>query len=672
MNAPNKRLIQIFAFLAAWAVVVVARLVQIQIVRHDEYTTRALRQQERTLSLNPVRGSIVDVRGRVLAESISAESISADPQAITDRRAVAKALASVRALEVTAEEIEEKLDTGSGFVWLARQLPLEVAAQVRNLKLNGVYFLEEHRRSYPRGTLAANVIGYVGVDGEGLAGIEHSFDSYVRGRAGKVTILRDARRGAYLVGGEGSNRPTDGKQVVLTIDSVVQFIAERALARAVEKYRAVAGSAIVMDPRDGSVLAMASSPTFDPNRFGDFGPTAWRNRPVQDMYEPGSTFKIVTASAGLEEGVVTPSQILDCGNGSIQIGNVSIHEHGGNRYGLITFEEVMRHSSNVGAVRVGLALGPKRFYDYIRRFGFGDRTGIQLAGEATGLVRRTEKWSALSNASMSIGQEIGVTPIQLVRAVATVANGGVRVEPRVIDRVVDAQGSIVYQPQRVTPVRVISEKTAAVLNEILKVAVARGTGINAALADHIVAGKTGTAQKAGRGGYAADRVVASFVGYVPADRPRLVILVVVDEPRLGQYGGTVAAPAFKEIAEATLRYLGVPPSLPSRSLSVGTPLLATISQEPASERAASAELRTGVPDLRGLDARAAIAHATAVGLLVRAVGSGVVQSQTPLPGEALPNDRRIELTLSSRVAPVTTPPDAVPAAAPARAAEAGR
>lgn len=652
MNVSGKRLIQLFAFLAAWALIVVARLVQIQIVRHDEYMTKAVRQQERTLSLSPVRGSIVDAHERVLAESISAESIYADPQAVSDPRAVARALAAVRGLSVSAAEIEEKFAGGGGFVWLARQLPLDVSARVKKLKLGGVYFLEEHRRSYPRATLAANVIGYAGVDGEGLAGIEHSFDSYVRGRAGKVTILRDARRGAYLVGAEGANRPTDGQHVVLTIDSVVQFIAERALAHAVEKYRAAGGSAIVMDPRDGSILAMASLPTFDPNRFQDFGPAAWRNRSVQDMYEPGSTFKIVTASAGLEEGVVTPSQVIDCGDGSIQIGNFAIHEHGGNHYGLMTFEDVMMRSSNVGAVRVGLSLGPQRFYDYIRRFGFGDRTGIQLPGEAAGLVRRTEKWSALSNASMSIGQEIGVTPIQLIRAVATVANGGVRVEPRIVDRVVDNQGKIVYQPPHPAAFRVISEKTAAVLNEILKTVVARGTGVNAALTDHIVAGKTGTAQKAARGGYAPDRFVASFAGYVPADRPRLVILVVVDEPMLSQYGGTVAAPAFKEIAEATLRYLGVPPSIPSRSLPVAPPLLATISGEPASERV-SADPR--VPDLRGLDARAAIARATAAGLLVRAVGSGVVQTQTPSPGEALPNDRRIVLTLTSEIVTAATP-----------------
>jgi cell division protein FtsI (penicillin-binding protein 3) len=646
MSVSQKRLLQLFAFLAAWAIVVVGRLIQVQIVRHDDYTLRATRQQERTLSLNPVRGSIRDVRGRVLAESVSAESVYADPQAIVDRRVAARALAPI--VGDSAKEIEARLASDSGFVWIARQLPMNVADAVRKLKLPGVYFLEEHRRSYPRGTLAANVIGYVGVDGGGLGGIEHSFDSYVRGRAGKVTILRDARRGAYLVGAEGANRPVDGNHVVLTIDSIVQFITERALAAAVDKYHADGGSAIVMDPRNGSILAMASVPTFDPNRFGDFPPIAWHNRNVQDMYEPGSTFKIVTASAGLEEGVVTPSQIIDCGNGEIDIAGTAIHEHGGTRYGLISFEDVMVHSSNVGAIRVGLGVGPGRFYDYIHRFGFGERTGIELPGETAGLVRRTEKWSALSNASMSIGQEIGVTPLQIVDAIAAVANGGVRVTPHIVERVVDERGNVLWRPQSPQPKRAISERTAAVLNEILKTVVARGTGQPAALPEHIVAGKTGTAQKKapGHAGYALDKVVASFAGYVPADRPRLAILVVVDEPKGAQYGGTIAAPAFREIAEASLRYLNVPPSIPSRSVGADAPLLAAFSQKEAP--AASA----GVPDLRGLDARAAIARATAAGLLVRAQGSGVVQSQQPSPGEAPPVDKRLTLTLAmAEVAP---------------------
>ena len=639
MPISQKRLLQLFAVLAAWAVIVIARLVQIQLVRHGEYVVKAARQQERTLALQPVRGSIIDSRGRILAESVAAESIYADPQAIGDRIQTAKALASVAALQMDARDLAAKLSTNAGFVWIARQLPLETSAAVKALKLPGIYFLEEHRRSYPRAMLAANVVGYVGLDGEGLGGIEHSFDSQVRGRAGRVTLLRDARRGMYLVGGEGANRPIDGNGVVLTIDSVVQFIAERALAKAVDEYRAADGVAIVMDPRDGRILAMASNPSFDPNRIRDFTPDDRRNRAVQDQYEPGSTFKIVTASAGLEEGVVTPSQVIDCGDGFIQIGTTQIHEHGHNRYGLITFEDVMVHSSNVGAIRVGLALGQDRFYNYIRRFGFGERSGIALPGEAQGRVRRTQQWSQLSNASMSIGQEIGTTPLQVLTAIAAVANGGVRVQPRIVEKVVDVKGNTIYVPPQAAPVRVISEKTAAVLNEILKAVVARGTGVNAALAEHIVAGKTGTGQKAGRGGY-GDKVIASFGGYVPADRPRLAILVVVDEPKTAEYGGTVAAPAFKEIAESTLRYLNVAPYVPARTIDLGTPMLATFSQKGV--QTAGSE----VPDLRGLDARAAVALATRSGFRVRASGSGVVQTQQPLPGEALPNDHQVVLTLA--------------------------
>jgi len=393
MSVSQRRLLQIFAVLAAWGVVVAGRLVQVQLVRHDDYVTRAQRQQERTLELSPLRGSILDVRGRVLAESVAAESVYADPQVIADPRVAAKALAAIPALNMSARELEAKLSGGGAFAWVARQLPVEAAAEVKRLKLQGIYTLEEHRRSYPRGTLAANVIGCVGLDGEGLAGVEHSLDHTVRGKPGRVTLLRDARRGSYLVGGDGANRAIDGHDVVLTIDSVVQFIAERALAKAVAEQRGVGGSALVMDPSTGAILAMASLPTFDPNRFRDFATIAWRNRNVQEVYEPGSTFKIITASAGLEEGVVTPSQILDCGNGAIQIANVEIHEHGGHRYGLMTFEDVMVHSSNVGAVRVGLALGRERLYGYIRKFGFGERTGIELPGETPGVLRRPDRWS---------------------------------------------------------------------------------------------------------------------------------------------------------------------------------------------------------------------------------------------------------------------------------------
>ena len=641
MAVSHKRLLQIFAVLAAWGVIVVVRLVQVQLVRHDHYVARAQRQQESTLALNPVRGSILDAKGRVLAESVAAESIYADPQAIADRKSAAAKLARIRGLGLTARDIEAKLRGRSSFAWIARQLPLDVTRQVRKLALPGIYFIEAHRRAYPRATLAASVVGYVGLDGDGLGGIEHSFDRYVRGTPGKVTLLRDARRGAYLVGGDGANRPRDGHHVVLTIDSVIQFIAERALERAVMQYRASGGSILVMDPNDGAIVAMASSPTFDPNRFREFSPVAWRNRNVQDLYEPGSTFKIVTAAAGLEERVVTPSQIIDCGDGAITVQNITISEHDGHRYGMMSFEDVIVSSSNVGTVRVGLALGQQRFYEWIRRFGFGERAGIPLPGESSGLLRRTEKWTAVSPASISIGQEIGVTPLQIVRAVGSVATGGLLVEPRIVQRVVDEEGKTVYEPPRRAPKRVMSEKTAAVLNEILKSVVSRGTGANAALAEHVVAGKTGTAQKAGRGGYMAGNYVGSFAGYVPADQPRLVMLVVIDEPRGQHYGGTVAAPVFREVAEATLRYMGVAPSIPSRTIGIREPLLAAFSQPQRSVGPA-----TAVPDLRGLDARAAIAKAVASGLTVRAIGSGVVTSQKPEAGGALPGDRRVTLRFS--------------------------
>lgn len=645
MRLSERRLAMVVVVLLLWTSVAVARLVQIQIVRHEHYTTRAAKQQERILELTPVRGSIRDARGRILAESIAALSLYADPQAIVDATATARKLASIPELRLDARKLRKKLQGSGEFTWVSRQLDPAVAARVKSLGLPGVYTVEEHRRLYPKGPLAANLLGYVGVDGEGLAGIEHSFDRYARGRAGRVTLLRDARRGMYLVGGEGSNASVDGANVILTIDEVVQFVAERALVKATNEYRALSGSVIVMDPRDGTILAMASVPTFDPNRFRDFPEGSWRNRPVQDFYEPGSTFKIVTAAAALEEGIVTPSQIIDCGNGSIEIARTRIGEHGGAQWDYLTFEDVLANSSNVGTIRVGVELREKRFYKYIRTFGFGERTGVQLPGESPGILRVPEKWSQLSNASISIGQEVGTTPLQIITAVSAIANGGLLLQPRIVQKVVDHDGDTVATVEVVPPRRVVSEKTAAVLNEILKTVVSRGTGQKAALAEHVVAGKTGTAQKAVRGGYSPDKVIASFVGYVPADRPRLAILVVIDEPKGAQYGGSVAAPVFKEIAEAALHYLNVAPSIPQRTLLVNDRVARnTLAlRVPAPE----AESPAGVtPDLRGLDGRSAIARAVRSGFQVRATGEGVVASQRPLPGQTPGADRRMQLVLA--------------------------
>jgi len=643
MTIPRRRLLMVGAFLTAWSLVVAARMFQVSVLRHDDYLARAARQQERTIELTPVRGSILDTRGRILAESVPAKSIYADPQAVTDPKGTARSLAKIRGLDVDQKTLAKRLDGSGEFAWVARQVADDVAEEVRKLDLPGIYELEENRRAYPKQHLASTILGFVGIDGHGLAGAEHSFESHLGGRSGRVTVLRDAKRGVYLVGGEGKNSAVDGVNVQLTIDEVIQYFAEKALDEAATKHRAKSGSVVVMSPRDGRILALASWPDYDPNSFKDFPQSSWRNRTVQDLYEPGSTFKIITAAAGLEEGRVSPSKIIDCENGAIQIANRTIREHGGHRYGLLSFEDVLAHSSNVGTIKVGLSLGSDTFYRYIREFGFGEKTGVELSGESAGLLRETKDWSALSNAVISIGQEIGVTPLQITRAVAAVANGGVLVTPRILERVVDREGNVLFAPEPGPTKRVVSERTAAVLNEMLKTVVARGTGSNAAMSDHVVAGKTGTAQKAERGRYAPDKTIASFVGYVPADRPELVILVVVDEPRVGQYGGEIAAPAFRSIAEASLRYLQVEPSIPGRELDVEFPIMATFSHKPE-----GVESGTGiVPDLRGLDARTAISLATTAGLTVRTSGTGYVASQDPEPGEKA---RSVTIRLAAEVA----------------------
>lgn len=564
MTIQRKRMIVVFAGLTVWMLIVIARLAQIQLARNDEYVERAGRQQERTVVLAPVRGSIFDARGRLLAESVVSHSLYADPQSIDEVSTVVDRIGSVEGLGVREEVLRARLGRGGEFAWLARQVDDELYEKVMGLELPGIYSVEEHRRRYPNETLLSGVLGIVGIDGEGLAGVEHSLDKFVRGRPGVVTLLRDARRGMYKVGPEMGDGPVDGLNLVLTIDEVIQYVTEDALEEAVEESGAKSGTAIVVNPRNGAILAMASYPDFDPNEYGSYPQSNWRNRVVQDVYEPGSTFKIVTAAAAIEEGVVTPSELIDCGDGTIVLGGKTVREHAGHAYGVISFEDVLVESSNIGTIKVGMRLGPDRLHDYSRSFGFGERTGLELPGESVGILRPVDQWSALSNGIISIGQEIAATPLQVVMATATIANGGLRVRPRIVDRVVGENGETVFQPPADEPVRVVSEKTAAVMNEMLKAVVSRGTGSNASIPEYVVAGKTGTAQKAGPGGYMANKTIASFTGYVPADRPRLAILVSIDEPRTSQYGGEIAAPVFREIAERSLRYLRIEPAFPRR------------------------------------------------------------------------------------------------------------
>ncbi len=589
MTIQKRRMILLLAGMTAWMLIVIARLAQIQIARHDDYVQRAVRQQERTVALAPVRGSIFDARGRLLAESVVSHSLYADPQSIEEVSTVVDRISAVEGLGLREDVLRKRLGRGGEFAWLARQVDDELYEKVMALDLPGIYSVDEHRRRYPNESLLANVLGIVGLDGDGLAGVEHSLDKFVRGRPGVVTLLRDARRGMYMVNSGVGDGPVDGLNLVLTIDEVIQYITEDALSQAVDASNAKSGTAIVVNPENGAILAMATYPTFDPNSYGSYPQSAWRNRVIQDVYEPGSTFKIVTAAAAIEEGVVTPSEMIDCGNGAIVLGGKTVREHGGHAYGVISFEDVLVESSNVGTIKVGLRLGPERLHDYARRFGFGEKTGLELPGESVGILRQTDQWSALSNGVISIGQEIAATPLQVVMATATIANGGLRVSPRIVDRVVDENGATVSKPPAAEPVRVVSEKTAAVMNEMLKAVVARGTGRNAAIPQYVAAGKTGTAQKAGPGGYLRNKTVASFTGYVPADRPRLAILVAVDEPRTSQYGGEIAAPVFREIASRSLRYLRVEPAFPRRVIT--PPQVVLRSLDPGDGETLTAERR---------------------------------------------------------------------------------
>ena len=633
---------------------------------------RARKQQERTVELAPRRGTIVDRDGRPLAVTTTVESVFAIPSDIDDPEPAARALAPL--LKQPVRELVRKLsDRERDFVWVARRVSEETALAVRRQSLPGVRLLKESARQYPEGSLAAAVVGYVGTDSQGLGGLEHRWDDEVRGRPARVTVLRDAAQRSYSIqrgtpGGTG-RRTTDeveGASLRLTLHAGLQHLAERELAKMREETNARAASAIVLDPQTGAILAMASVPTFDPNSWADATAEARRCRPIADAYEPGSTFKVITAAAAIDAGTIGPDDIIDCGGGSLTIGRTTIHEHGRAAWAALPLVDVLAHSSNVGAAHIGLGLGKAAFHRAVRAFGFGQKTGVDLAGETSGLFRDPSTWSALSLPTMSFGQEIGVNALQLARAFAAIANGGILPTPYLVAEV-SRPGSA---PERRAPpagTRVISESTAAAMRHLLVKVVEAGTGRKAAVAGFTVAGKTGTAQKAIPGaGYSSDRYVGSFYGFLPADRPRVVIGVVVDEPHGKTYGGDVAAPVFAVLGAEMMRILGEPglpaedrvtPSILTADLSRGAApatgalpsgLVPAALREPAAHESIDL-LATGerlVPDLAGRPAREAVQELAQRGFTVKLAGHGFVVGQEPAAGTALLRGSVVRLTLS--------------------------
>jgi len=544
-------------FGAVWVLLIAARLYHLQVSRYGHYTGKAERQQQRVVTLDPPRGTIYDAHGRELAVSVQVDSAYAVPPEIHDAAAVARALAgAVPGLD--AAKLARQLGGDREFVWVARKLDPPVAARVRDLALPGIYFLPESKRYYPMGALAAQVLGYVGTDNHGLAGLELVYDREVAGKQGVRTVLRDAKRGTLVSPGLSFAEPEPGHDLYLTLDATVQHIVERELVRAVEARSAKRGSALFLDPKTGGVLAMASYPSFDPNDFGSYHEAERRNRAIMDVYEPGSTFKIVTAAAALDSGLIKADDVFDCEMGGITLFGIHIRDH--KRYGRLSFAEVIAKSSNVGVIKAALRLGDQRLYHTIRGFGFGRLTGIDLPGESAGILHGVEHWGPLAKAYIAFGQGVSVTPLQLAAATAAVANGGTLLKPHVVAAVSRGELRVPRYPEPPVAGQPITAPTAAELTRLLEGVVTAGTGKSAAIAGYRVAGKTGTAQIPVRGGYLRGGYLPSFVGYAPADRAALVGVVAIAEPQGGEYyGGQVAAPVFSSIARQVLLYLGVHP-----------------------------------------------------------------------------------------------------------------
>ena len=661
-------------FLLLWASVVVARLAELQLAHGDRYRARAQRQQERRIEISPQRGSIFDREGRPLAVSAEASSIYAIPDEVQHPAEAARLLAPH--LGMAPEAILARLTQKKGFVWLARKVDRAAAAGVRARKIPGIHFVAETRRIYPKGSLAANVLGYVGTDDRGLGGLEHFYDRAIRGKPGEIVALTDARRSTY---GEAET-PTgklaeEGDSLFISLDSGIQFAAERELAAAVSEAQARSGVLVLLDPSNGEILAMATAPSFDPNEYGRYSADTRRNRAIADAYEPGSTFKIVTGALALENSLVTLDETIDTGDGKIRIGNTTISEHDGKQYGALTLAGVFEHSSNIGIIRVGLRLGPQRLWQGATALGVGRATGVDLPGENMGLFRRPERWSALSNATISMGQEVSVTPLQLVRVAAAIANGGRLVRPRLVRRIVHPDGRVdVIVPA--PPDRILSEATARSVRDLLVGAVERGTGKKATIPGFVVAGKTGTAQKAGVGGYMAGKYVSSFVGFAPSENPKIVGLVLIEEPKGGRYyGGDIAAPVFARVVSQALGILRVAPEeqrLPQTLLAstsnerihypagvVPVSVRSTLESAPTSLLFSAPESPAvspdGAPSALGLSARQALALFARRGLLARIEGSGFVVAQQPLPGTQVRAGTTCVLRLAEPAAPASGP-----------------
>ena len=619
-------------------VLIVGRMFQLQVLRKEQLYKLAAQQQHVQIPLVPKRGVIYDRKENELAVSIEVDSVYADPNKILDVGKTVKDLASI--LQIDRNELREKLKSRKSFEWVQRKISPKESSEIKSLRLPGIYLLKENRRFYPNAQLAAHVIGFVGLDSKGLEGIEFQYDALLNGKNHTWMMSRDARGRELVLGGPPLEKEDHYRNVVLTLDKHIQHVVETELSRAVQKWGAQGGMAIAMEPATGKILAMASCPLFNPNQFYQYRAKSWRNRAVSDTFEPGSLFKAFLAAAALEEKVVRPSDSFYCENGSYKVYDRTIHDQ--TKHGWLTFQQVIKYSSNIGASKVGERVGKGRFYQYICTFGFGEKTKVGLPGEGKGIVHHPRYWPPIVLDTISFGQGIAVTGIQLVTALASFGNGGVLMKPFIVERITNEKGETVQSSQPEAVRRVISEETARKLSALLKTTTEKGgTGEGAVPAGYEVAGKTGTAQKVESlsGEYSEDRHHCGFMGFAPVEDPKIALLIVIDEPQGNSTGGAVAAPVFKAVMEKVLPYLNVHPK--------GT-LMVKDTSDPSSRREVPGteplinRVKVGegvekmmMPDLTGLPKRKALSRVEGRGLIIKVSGNGRVMEQIPKAGSVV-------------------------------------
>ena len=638
------RIIVLSAAMSAGAVAVAHGAWELGVVRGEELTEMAREQYTRRLTLSAQRGMILDRHGEELAVEVEVESVYADPRRVEDPVRGGRLLAPL--LEVPESRLVEKLSSDRHFVWLRRRVGPGVAEKVKELDVAGVDLIEESKRFYPGRTLASHVIGFAGVDSRGLEGIERRFDDLLRGKRDAAIGLSDAAGRVVFADGLFGAEGVVGSNVELTIDRTIQYIAEQELANTVRTFEAKAGHVIVMDPRNGEILAMVNNPSYNPNAIDKSTARSRRNRAVLDVFEPGSTFKVFTLAAALNSGAIRPDDMIYCERGRLEMYDAVIHDD--HRDGWLNPTQCLKRSSNICFAKIALETGKRRLYHYLRRMGFGERAHLKVPYEMPGTLLHYKKWRDFDAATIAFGQGIGVTGIQLATALSAVANGGTLMRPRLVRRVVGSDGKVIRkfgpEPRR----RVVSRYAARMVGDMMTAVTEEGgTGTQATLDGYLVAGKTGTAQKStGSAGYEEGKWIASFLGFVPADRPRLVITVVIDEPLINHYGGTVAAPTMRRIADQALRYLGISPRLESESKrrkrrerakneEARPPPAAAREEDVFRETQDLGEGQVPTPDVSGRSMTAALESLSDAGLRAVFFGTGIAVEQVPPPGSPI-------------------------------------